>query len=267
MNLEVLFNHIKKQDSLEIFSKALNMYLLCENHTINDVDQEGDTLLIRAISADRLDIVKLLVLNRANINTPKKDGTTALMYAIECENDKITNFLLEQEDIILEAYDDIYPTTLLERALLLIPYFVWRPIAQNLIKKGADVRSALNYFRDYHHFIYFSLKEADRFLPPFFDKEWSEEVTQHNNEITERATLGGLIVGASALDQHVSNIVRNYLSADPHLIGLFDQAFQLARPAPIILSASLSSIVKTREKLVQEQSAELARQRPLASIK
>jgi len=74
-----------------------------------DLDKQDnshkDTALMYAAYKGYTDIVKLLIENRANLNIQDENGLTALMWAIEKENNEIAKLLINSDNIDLNKQD------------------------------------------------------------------------------------------------------------------------------------------------------------------
>jgi ankyrin repeat protein len=69
-------------------------FLIKKNADINYVSDEG-TALMAAVVKGNLELVKVLLMNKANPDLTNSLGTTALMYAVQFNNSDITKLLLE----------------------------------------------------------------------------------------------------------------------------------------------------------------------------
>ena len=70
------------------------IFLIKKNADINYVSDEG-TALMAAVVKGNLELVKALLMNKANLDLTNSKGTTALMYAVQFNNYEITKLLLE----------------------------------------------------------------------------------------------------------------------------------------------------------------------------
>lgn len=241
MTLKILFDHLKNGDSLEIFIRDLNTYLSSKGHSIEDTDEFGDTLLMDSALCDRLDILKILVERKANINAFNK-GKTALTYSLCCLSNllwspAIAEFLLEQEDINVEIGKDK-----LFIFLMTTPQNKTKEkIYQSLIMKGVDIRPTLtevskiiyllppfqpftkDYIKNALKKIYRCFYEAGRLMPSF-DSECS--IAKANQALMMHSVASGLTIAIDTkLDRMSSQIVAQYTYMDPELCYLFDRAF------------------------------------------
>jgi len=69
-------------------------FLLANNADLNYVSPEGTVLMAATVKGNEK-IVELLLKKKANPDLTNKDGTTALMYAIQFKNTSIINLLLQ----------------------------------------------------------------------------------------------------------------------------------------------------------------------------
>ena len=79
--------------------------LIQEGVFINEVDSDtGDTPLLFAIRAGNQNIIKLLLLNKSNVNHPDNRNFTPLHRAIYRELTNVTEMLLVNDALILSPY-------------------------------------------------------------------------------------------------------------------------------------------------------------------
>lgn len=71
-------------------------FLIKKNADVNYVSDEG-TALMAAVVKGNLELVKVLLINKANPDLSNSKGTTALMYAVQFNNYEITKLLLEHK--------------------------------------------------------------------------------------------------------------------------------------------------------------------------
>jgi ankyrin repeat protein len=82
------------------FGDILMVRYLINKQNINDIDEEGDSLLHIAIDADisievKNSIVEILLTSGINPNKQNNKGQTAIMFSVMAKNDKILDKILE----------------------------------------------------------------------------------------------------------------------------------------------------------------------------
>lgn len=293
MTLDILFQHIRENSSPEIFLKDLNAYLASEGHTIDDRDNHGNTLLIHASiyhDSDHscLDIVKILLKNKANINFVSKNGHTALTHSLNTLlkwDSSLAEFLLEQEDINV----DIGKNKLFTYLMTIKQNEVTRKIYQSLIRKGVDVEPALTkaskdiqpgspYYgifdltprEEFITTIHNCLYEENRLIPHLPHAKYSEDIARYNQELMMHAVASGMAIEEhTKLNYNLAYLVANYLHFDIYCRFLFIRGFKgkltvdFAEKAiypcrrPLLMSAALPVSVETSKKLARPQEEEL----------
>lgn len=69
--------------------------LMASGANPNAKDKDGDSVLVYAVSYERLPIMKLLIEGGADVNARNKKDTTVLMWAASCDRAKAVQMLLE----------------------------------------------------------------------------------------------------------------------------------------------------------------------------
>lgn len=106
---------------------------------VNQLDEYGFTPLIEAAIADNIEIAKLLIQARADVNLQDSTGNTALHWAAENSNERFCRLLLENH-----ANPNAY--NFAGQPALVIPMLRHRsPLRQLFLDYGAD----LNFVQDY----------------------------------------------------------------------------------------------------------------------
>ena len=101
---------------------------------VDAADANGITPLIAAVTSDQLEIVRLLLSAGADINARGPEDRTALIYAIQAEQPEMALFLLEQEDVDLEARESHGSTPLVEAVVSR-----QLQVVEVLLERGADL--------------------------------------------------------------------------------------------------------------------------------
>lgn len=87
-----LYNALVKNDTASL------KYFIQQGADVNFIKKQGwvtTTPLITAINNNNLDIVKILILNKANVNWEDNFNSTALMYAANIGNIQIVQLLID----------------------------------------------------------------------------------------------------------------------------------------------------------------------------
>jgi len=111
--------------------------LLSEGANVNAKNKDGQTALMEAVSCDNAEISKLLLEKGADINAKNNKGFTALIWAADGHMDAVKLLLEKNADINAKA--DSGRTALINAA-----NYNHTDIVKLLIEKGADANATMN---------------------------------------------------------------------------------------------------------------------------
>ncbi len=113
--------------------------LLTEGANIKAKNKDGQTALMEAVSCENAELAKFLLEKGAEVNAKNNKGYTALIWAADGHMDAVKLLLEKNADI--NAKVDISGTT----ALIYAANFGHADIVKFLIEKGADVNAKMNH--------------------------------------------------------------------------------------------------------------------------
>jgi hypothetical protein len=142
-----------------------SIYILLRNGADPDItDISGFSPLMVASNSGYVDIVKLLLDGRANVNYVREgDAGTSLMYATRAENKNIVEILLDNGANVNAESANIVSGC---NSLVFACQKKNKEIAQLLIQRGVDVSAARGFMMHYNEYYKDALKFLNKIFPP-----------------------------------------------------------------------------------------------------
>lgn len=175
--LSLFWQLLELQTSWRKHSIHISSQITCRGANIEARDHKGHTALMRAVDADNMSMVQLLVQLGANIEAKDHEGFTALMRAVDADKMSMVR-LLVQLDADIEAKNNDGRTALMYAAIICQKTEVVRELHEmgaEIDAHGLDGRTALSSL--------FASYTDDKTMPMIFllqklgaDREFAEEL-------------------------------------------------------------------------------------------